>query len=101
MKALAHVNVIVVGEGASISRFVAVCEQVFRDAGLIVSPHALGTEVEGEWDVVMSAIKTCHEEVHAAGAARIISSVSITTRTDREQSLEEKIAAVRAHFPGN
>ena len=29
--------------------------------------HANGTNIEGEWEDVMSAVKTCHERLHAAG----------------------------------
>ena len=43
---------------------------------------------------VMAAIKRCHEVVHLMGAPRISTSIRIGTRTDREQSMEDKVQSV-------
>jgi uncharacterized protein YqgV (UPF0045/DUF77 family) len=29
--------------------------------------HANGTNIEGEWEDVMAAVKFCHERLHSAG----------------------------------
>jgi len=42
----------------------------------------------------MAAVKRCHEVVHEMGAPRITSTIRLGTRTDREQSMEDKIASV-------
>ena len=42
----------------------------------------------------MAAIKRCHEVVHLMGAPRISTSIRIGTRTDREQSMEDKVQSV-------
>lgn len=42
----------------------------------------------------MAAVKRCHEVVHAMGAPRITSSMRLGTRTDREQTMADKIASV-------
>ena len=39
--------------------------------------------------------KKCHETVHGMGAPRIVTSLKIGTRTDRVQTLEDKIRSVR------
>ncbi|HMD53915.1 MAG TPA: MTH1187 family thiamine-binding protein, partial [Phycisphaerae bacterium] len=49
---------------------------------------------EGPWDEVFAAVKKCHEVVHAKGAPRIVSTLKIGTRTDRAQSLEDKVRSV-------
>ena len=46
--------------------------------------------IQGEWDVVYAAIKRCHEVVHELGAPRITTSLKVGTRTDREQTMQEK-----------
>lgn len=56
--------------------------------------HAYGTNVEGDWDEVMAAVKRCHEVVHAMGAPRITTSMRLGTRTDRVQTMEHKIRSV-------
>ena len=77
------------------SKYVAACERVLRESGLDPKLHAFGTEVEGEWDAVMAAIRRCHDEVHGMGAPRVSTTVKLSTRVDREQSLEGKIRSVR------
>ena len=94
MKAIADVCVVPIGVGVSVSEYVAACERIFRDAGLDPQLHAYGTNIEGEWDVVMNAIKRCHEQIHGMGAPRISTSIRIGTRTDREQTMRDKIESV-------
>ena len=77
------------------SKYVAACERVLTDAGLKTHLHAYGTNVEGEWDAVFAAIKRCHEVVHQMGAPRITSTLKFGTRTDRDQSMQDKITSVQ------
>jgi len=96
MNAIADVCVVPVGAGVSLSRFVAACEQVFAStAGLKVQLHANGTNLEGEWDAVMAAVKRCHELLHEMGVPRIHTEIRVGTRTDRLQSMDDKIASVQ------
>jgi len=94
MKTIADVCVVPIGVGVSVSEYVVVCEKTFHEAGLNPQLHAYGTNVEGEWNAVMDAIKQCHERIHAMGAPRVSTSVRIGTRTDREQSMQDKIDSV-------
>ena len=82
------------GVGVSVSKEVAECERILTEAGLKVRLHAYGTNIEGEWDAVFAAIKQCHEAVHRMGAPRISSNLRFGTRTDRAQTMEEKIQSV-------
>ena len=94
MKVIADLCVVPMGVGVSVSRHVAACEKVLRDAGLKIHLHAYGTNIEGEWDDVFAAIKKCHEVVHAMGAPRITTAIKVGTRTDRNQTMEEKVMSV-------
>jgi len=94
MKVIADLSVVPLGVGVSVSRYVAACEKVLREAGLKIRLHAYGTNIEGEWDAVFAAIKRCHEVVHAMGAPRVSSSLRFGTRTDREQTMEDKVRSV-------
>ena len=78
----------------SVSRHVVACEKVLKDAGLRTQLHAYGTNIEGEWDVVFSAIKRCHEVVHEMGAPRISTTLKFGTRVDRAQTMDDKINSV-------
>ena len=95
MKVIADFCLIPIGMGVSVSKEIAACERVLRDAGLQTTLHAYGTNIEGEWDDVFAAIKRCHEVVHAMGAPRISSSLRFGTRIDRQQSMDDKVRSVQ------
>ena len=95
MNAIAEFTIIPIGVGVSLSKYVAVCEKVLQASGLSYELHANGTNLEGEWDEVMQAIKTCHEKLHKMGVPRIATQIKIGTRTDRAQTMADKVASVR------
>jgi uncharacterized protein (TIGR00106 family) len=101
MKALIDLCIVPLGVGVSVSEYVAACEKVLQDAGLSFQLHANGTDIEGEWDEVFAAVKRCHEVVHAMGAPRIVASMRINTRIDKEQTLSDKIRSVQAKLGQN
>ena len=45
---------------------------------------------------VFAAIKRCHEVLHQMGAPRVMTSIKAGTRTDRDQTLEDKIQSVES-----
>ncbi len=96
MKVLVDLTIVPIGVGVSLSNYVAACEKVLNRPGLKIQLHANGTNIEGEWDDVFAAVKACHERVHEMGAPRIHSNIKLGTRTDREQSLEDKVNSVEA-----
>lgn len=95
MKVIADFSLIPLGVGVSISKYVAECEKILKDAGLKINLHAYGTNIEGEWDEVFAAIKRCHILIHEKGVPRISSIVKFGTRTDRNQTMEDKIQSVK------
>ncbi len=94
MHVLIDVSLVPLGVGLSLSRYVAACERVFAEAGLTTRLHAYGTNVEGEWDDVFAAVKRCHEVLHQMGAPRVSTVIKAGTRTDRAQSLDDKVHSV-------
>ena len=94
MKVIADLCVVPMGIGVSVSREVAVCERILTEAGLKTRLHAYGTNIEGEWDAVFGAIKRCHEAIHATGVPRISTNLRLGTRTDREQTMDDKVRSV-------
>jgi uncharacterized protein (TIGR00106 family) len=94
MKVLIDVSIVPLGVGLSLSPYVAACEKVFAEAGLKTALHAYGTNAEGEWDEVLGAVKRCHEVLHGMGVPRISTNMRLGTRTDRVQTMEEKIRSV-------
>ena len=96
MKVIIDMCVIPVGVGISLSPYVGACEKVLSEAGLKIQLHANGTNNEGEWGEVFAAIKRCHEVIHRMGAPRIATTIILGTRTDRDQTMEDKIHSVQA-----
>jgi uncharacterized protein (TIGR00106 family) len=95
MKVIVDLCVIPIGIGVSLSAYIAACEKILSEAGLKTQLHANGTNIEGEWEEVFGAIQRCHEVLHAMGVPRIATTMRVGTRTDRSQSMEDKIQSVQ------
>jgi len=96
MNVIIDLCVIPIGVGVSVSPYVVACERVLQEAGLKTALHAYGTNIEGEWDQVFAAVKRCHEVVHEMGAPRVSTVIKLGTRTDRAQTMEDKVRSVEA-----
>jgi len=94
MKVTIDLCVIPIGVGVSLSKYVAACQEVIEEAGLENTLHAYGTNIQGEWDAVMAAVKRCHERVHEMGAPRITTTIKLGTRVDRDQTMADKVRSV-------
>ncbi len=95
MKVLVDLCIVPLGVGVSLSPYIAACQKVLEEAGLKTALHSYGTNIEGEWDEVFAAVKRCHETVHAMGAPRITTTIKLGTRTDRSQTMEDKVRSVQ------
>lgn len=96
MHASMEICVVPIGTELSLSGYVAACQRIFSEHGLAPQMHAFGTNIEGEWEVLMAALRQCHETLHAMGAPRLQSSIKLATRSDRQQSLQDKVESVRS-----
>ncbi len=101
MKIAIDLCLVPLGVGVSVSAHVAACQRVFEKAGLAPRLHAYGTGVEGEWDVVMAAVRRCFEVVHDMGAPRVHATMRMGSRTDRDQSLADKVSSVESRLSGS
>lgn len=95
MKVIVDFSLVPIGVGVSLSKYIAECEKVLEGAGLTHELHASGTTVEGDWDDVFATLRECHQAVHDLGAPRITTSVRVGTRTDREQTMQQRIESVQ------
>lgn len=95
MRAIMDFTVFPIGTGNSISSYIAACERVLTYAGLDPHLHAFGTEVEGEWEALMVAVRRCHEAVHRTGAPRVLTYLKLETRNNDEANLSQPVDSVR------
>ena len=91
MKALAEIMVVPLGVGTSVRKEVKRAHKVLQDSGLRVELHAYGTNVEGELSDILQAVQTMHEVLHAEGAPRLVTTIKLGTRTDKEPTLAGKL----------
>ena len=90
MQATAELQVIPLGAGVSVRREVARVVQLLQAQGLLVAPHASGTNLEGELAAILAAVAQVHEVLHAEGTVRLVSYLKLETRTDKEPTLAGK-----------
>jgi uncharacterized protein (TIGR00106 family) len=100
MHVIVDFTIVPVGVGVSLSDYIAACERVLQESGLTYELHANGTNVEGEWEDVFAAIRSCHETLHAMGVPRIHSDIKLGTRTDRIQTMADKVTSMRKKLNG-
>ena len=90
---------------SSMSREVAAAFEAIRKVkGVSATLTALGTQIEAQSvSEVFDAIKQAHDAAKRAGAIRVISSVRIDERLDKNQTLQDKIHSVeqRLSAPAN
>ncbi|KAL2256518.1 hypothetical protein VTK26DRAFT_1542 [Humicola hyalothermophila] len=85
-----------IGTGSvSVAKEVAEVQKVLKASGLPYTLHSAGTTVEGSWDECMKAIGKAHQVVHQMGAVRIQTSMRVGSRTDKDQTAEQKIKRVQ------
>ena len=85
------------GGDESVGETVAECVKIVRDRGLAHETNAMFTNVEGDWDEVMAAIKACIDR-----AAEVAPRVSVTMKVDHRpgtsDQLHQKVESVQRHL---
>ena len=71
MKVMIDLCVVPLGVGVSVSNYVAACQKILDAAGLKHQLHAYGTNVEGDWDAVMGAVKIENSTVRGNVSTRV------------------------------
>jgi uncharacterized protein (TIGR00106 family) len=81
------------GEGESVSRYVARCLEIVEQSGLDYRLHAMGTLVEGELNQVLDVMRRCIEAT-AADCNRVTCSAKLDYRRGHAGRLRSKVASV-------
>lgn len=90
MQATAELQCIPLGQSVSVRHEVELVIQVLSQYELIIETHASGTNIEGEIDVILEAVKKVHESLHDSGVVRLVSYLKLETRTDKIPTLAGK-----------
>ncbi len=95
--AIAEISVIPIGtRSTSLSSYVASCLKVLEDADLTHEVHGMGTIIEGDLKNIFEVILKIHEVPFQAGALRVVTTIKIDDRRDKEASAKNKVSAVLA-----
>ena len=84
-----------VGTGESLSSYVAEAFKIIENCGLPYEHHAMGTNIEGEWDEVMKVVADCREKMLSM-TDRIYITLAIDERKGRPGRLNQKVKSAKA-----
>jgi uncharacterized protein (TIGR00106 family) len=90
MKATADLQVIPLGSGVSARKEVLRAVELLKEYDFIIHTHGAGTNIEGEMEEILAAVKRIHQVLHDEGSVRLISYLKLETRTDKETTLAGK-----------
>ena len=90
MKATAELQVVPIGSGVSVREEITRVVSLLRDYDFIIQTHASGTNIEGELDDILNAVRAVHGALHGTGTVRIVSYLKLETRTDKTPTLAGK-----------
>ncbi|MFZ5649635.1 MAG: MTH1187 family thiamine-binding protein [Bacillota bacterium] len=100
--AIVEISVVPLGTGdAGISRYVAGCLKVLqeeRELRFQLTP--MGTVIEGNLDLIFKTIRKMHEEPFLAGAPRVLTTIRVDDRRDKEITMSGKVSSVEKKLSG-
>lgn len=85
------------GQGDSVSAFVARSLNIIDKSGLPYQLTPMGTIIEGEWAEVMAVVTACFDAM-SADCERIGTNIKIDYRAGAEERLKSKIESVQKHL---
>jgi uncharacterized protein (TIGR00106 family) len=94
--ALMEISVVPIGEGTSVSRFVAEAVRALEgEPGIEYEMSSMGTVVCGDVDRLLAVAQKMHRAVQMAGARRIYTCIKIDDRQDKTVTLHSKLDSLR------
>lgn len=81
------------GQGESVSKYVARSLEIIDASGLDYRLHAMGTVLEGEWDECFDVVKKCYDAM-SDDCDRVSCTIKVDARKDASGRLAGKIKSV-------
>lgn len=96
--AVVEVSVVPLGtKSPSVSRYVAQALQVLEKAeGIKYELTAMGTVIEGDLDIILPLVRKMHEITFSPEIQRVVTTIKIDERRDKDLTMEGKVTAVKA-----
>ncbi len=83
-------SIIPIGKGESLSACVAEAFKIIGASGIACEHHAMGTNLEGDWDEVMAVIKACRDKL-LESSHRVSLSIKIDDRKGATNRISGKV----------
>jgi len=90
VKATAELQVVPIGSGVSVREEITRVVALLEGRDFIIQTHASGTNIEGELEDILDAVRSVHKSLHEKGTVRIVSYLKLETRTDKTPTLAGK-----------
>jgi uncharacterized protein (TIGR00106 family) len=90
VKATAELQVVPIGSGVSVREEITRVVALLEGRDFIIRTHASGTNIEGELEDILDAVRSVHESLHETGTVRLVSYLKLETRTDKTPTLAGK-----------
>jgi uncharacterized protein (TIGR00106 family) len=92
---VADFSIVPMGSGTSASRYVKAVYEVLKDSGVKFAPGPMSTSVEvNSFEELFRIIDAANQRLEDMGVQRIITSIRIDRRLDKEISIDSKLRAV-------
>ncbi len=93
---VADFSIIPMGTGTSAAGYVSAVHDLLKDAGVKFVPGPLSTSLEAEsFEQIFDAVEKANKRLAGMGVQRMITTVRIDFRLDKEISIESKLQAVK------
>jgi uncharacterized protein (TIGR00106 family) len=93
---VAELSMIPMGTGTSASRYVRAVHQVLKESGLLFIPGPMSTSIEaGSMGEIFEVVEKADAVLAEMGAGRIVTTIKIDHRLDKEISIETKMKAIK------
>ena len=97
MAVLLQINIIPIGkEGASLSDALAEVLKVVEERNIEYQLGPMSTVLEGELDTLLEVAREMHEVCFAQGYPRVVTSIRIDDRRDKDMNMQYKTQTVEA-----
>ena len=95
--AVVEVSVVPLGtKSPSVSHYVAQALRILEQAeGIKYELTAMGTVIEGDLDLVLPLVREMHEITFSPEVQRVVTTIKIDERRDKNLSMKGKIEAVK------
>ena len=91
---IADFSIFPIGAGESLSASVAQAFRIIEQSGIAHEHHAMGTNLEGDWDEVMGVIKACRDRLLET-EGRVSISIKIDDRKGARDRMTHKVKSAQ------